>query len=55
METHHYIVERIDGEYAVLRDTENGGEMFIALALLPEEADIGVKLLWEDLIYTVEE
>lgn len=55
METRHYIVEKISGEYATLRDVENGGEMFIALALLPEETDIGVKLLWEELTYTVEE
>lgn len=55
MEERHYIVEKIEGEYATLHDTANGGEMFIALALLPEETDIGIKLLWKDLTYTVEE
>ncbi len=50
----HYIVIKIEGEYATLKDTETGDELFIAMALLPEEADIGVKLLWENLTYTAE-
>lgn len=54
METKHYIVIRIDGEYATLRDKSTGDELFIAMALLPEETDIGVSLLWEDLTYSVE-
>ena len=40
----HYIVIKIEGEYATLKDTETGDELFIAMALLPEETDIGVKL-----------
>ena len=48
----HYIVIKIEGEYATLKDTETGDELFIAMALLPE--DIGVKLLWENLTYTAE-
>ena len=48
----HYIVIKIEGEYATL--TETGDELFIAMALLPEETDIGVKLLWENLTYTAE-
>ena len=48
----HYIVIKIEGEYATLKDTETGDELFIAMALLPEETDIGVKLLWENLTYT---
>lgn len=55
METKHYTVIRIEGEYATLADRETGAELFIAMALLPEETDIGVKLLWEDLEYSVEE
>lgn len=50
----HYIVIKIEGEYATLKDTEAGDELFIAMALLPEETDIGVKLLWENLTYTAE-
>lgn len=50
----HYIVIKIEGEYATLKDTETGDELFIAMALLPEETDIGVKLLWENLSYTAE-
>lgn len=54
MEPKHYIVIKIEGEYATLKDTETGDELFIAMALLPEETDIGVKLLWENLTYTAE-
>ena len=50
----HYVVIKIEGEYATLKDTETGDELFIAMALLPEETDIGVKLLWENLTYTAE-
>ncbi len=50
----HYIVIKIEGEYATLKDTETGDELFIAMALLPEETDIGVKLLWKNLTYTAE-
>ena len=50
----HYIVIKIEDEYATLKDTETGDELFIAMALLPEETDIGVKLLWENLTYTAE-
>ena len=50
----HYIVIKIEGEYATLKDTETCDELFIAMALLPEETDIGVKLLWENLTYTAE-
>ncbi|SDA23864.1 Protein of unknown function [Ruminococcus sp. YE71] len=55
MEAKDYIVARIDGDYAVLKDTDSGEELFIARALLPEEADEGVKLHWENLMYTVVE
>ena len=54
MRPKHYIVIKIEGEYATLKDTETGDELFIAMALLPEETDIGVKLLWENLTYTAE-
>lgn len=50
-----YIVKKIEGEYATLVNIEDGEEMFIALALLPEGVDIGTKLHYEMFEYTVEE
>lgn len=55
METRHYTVIKIEGEYATLKDKSTGDELFIAMALLPEETDIGVSLLWENLTYSVED
>ncbi|MGN0666369.1 MAG: hypothetical protein ACI4KF_07570 [Huintestinicola sp.] len=55
METKYYTVIKIDGEYATLRDKSDGSELFIAMALLPEETDIGVSLIWENLEYRAEE
>ncbi len=55
MEEKHYTVIKIEGEYATLRDNENGGELFIAMALLPMETDIGVRLVSRDLIFSVED
>jgi hypothetical protein len=52
MEPKDYIVIRIDGDYAVLRDTA-GVEITIARALIPEESDEGTRLHWENLEYTV--
>ena len=48
-----YIVIKIDGDYAVLKDADTGTEINVARALLPEETDEGVRLRWEDLEYTV--
>ena len=53
MEPKDYIVDRIEGEYAILKETGNGNEMFIALALLPFGVDIGTKLHFENFEYTV--
>lgn len=53
METHDYKVIKIEGEYATLADTENGNELFIALALLPEGTDCGTYLHYEMFEYTV--
>lgn len=47
-----YTVIKIEGEYATLKD-EQGNEIFIALALLPEETDINVRLHFENFEYTV--
>lgn len=50
-----YRVEKIDGDYAVLRriDSDSDDSILVARALLPEETDEGVTLLWENFTYTV--
>ncbi len=53
MEPKDYILAAIDGEYAILKNIEDGGEVFIALGLLPPSADIGTKLHFENFEYTV--
>ena len=44
MEEKYYILDRIDGEYAYLKEISDGGEIFIAMALLPPGADVGSKI-----------
>ena len=55
MGPYEYIVEKIDGDYAVLRRTDIQTEdtVLVARALLPEETDEGTRLLWENLEYSV--
>lgn len=55
MEPKDYTVVRIEGEYAYLRaDGEGeGSELFIAMALLPPGIDVGTRLHYEMLNYTV--
>lgn len=53
MEPRDYIVSRIEGEYAYLRDINSENEVFIALALLPEGTDLGSKLHYEMLEYSL--
>ena len=55
MEPKDYVVVKIEGEYATLRDEAGGGELFIAMALLPEGTDVGTKLHYEMLEYTIRE
>ena len=57
MEPKDYIVTNIDGDYAYLKrtDAEADGELFIARALLPQDTDIGTKLHYECLEYTITE
>ena len=52
MEPKDYMLDRIEGEYAYLKDAE-GGEVFIALALLPAGADVGSKIHCEMFQYTL--
>ena len=47
MEEKDYIVSKIEGEYATLTDMATGEALFIALALLPTGADVGVKVHYE--------
>ena len=54
MEPKDYIVTKIEGEYAYLREIGNDTEeLFIALYLLPIGVDIGTKLHYEWLSYTI--
>ena len=55
MEPKDYTLMKIEGEYAYLRP--DGGtaadDLFIALALLPEGADLGSRLHYELFEYTI--
>ena len=53
MEPKDYIVARIEGEYAILKDILSGEELFIAMALLPFGIDVGTRLHYEMLEYTI--
>lgn len=55
VESKEYIVSKIEGEYAYLRriDAECDEDLFIAMALLPAGIDIGTKLHYECMEYTV--
>ena len=50
-----YIVTKIEGEYAYIKDfdSNNGDELFIALALLPMGTDVGTKLHYEMFEYSI--
>lgn len=55
MEPKDYTVVRIEGEYAYLRaeGSTAGDELFIAMALLPPEVDVGSRLHYEMFSYTI--
>ena len=53
MEPKDYTISKIEGEYAYLKDIKTGEEIFIALALLPSNIDIGTKIHGEMFLYTV--
>ena len=50
-----YVVEQINGDYAMLRNLDNPNNELrqVARALLPEEIMEGTKLLYEFLQYSV--
>lgn len=55
MEAKDYMVVKIEGEYAYLRDLSGffDEDMFIALALLPQGVDVGTKLHYELFEYSI--
>ena len=55
MEPKDYTVVKIEGEYAYLRadGDDDDKDIFIALALLPSGVDVGTRLHYEMLCYTV--
>lgn len=55
METIHYLVTKIQGDYAILVTTDRPEpiEVPVALALLPDGVTEGTRLVWEDLEYQV--
>ena len=53
MEPQDYIVFKIEGEYAVLKNVEDDNEVFVAIALLPAGIDIGTKIHCEWFQYTI--
>ena len=46
-------LDKIEGEYATLRDDKTNDELFIAMALLPLDVDIGSRLHYEMLEFTL--
>lgn len=55
MEPRDYTIVKIESEYAYLREDGTENELFIAMALLPPGVDIGTRLHYEMLAYTVVE
>ncbi len=53
MEPQYYIVSKIEGDYATLKNIDNGEDVFIAMALLPVGTDVGTKLYCECFQYTI--
>lgn len=53
MEPKTYKVTKIDGDYAHLLNIDTNEDLLIARALIPEEADEGTTLYWENFVYTV--
>jgi hypothetical protein len=53
MESKNYTLIKIEGEYATLRDDDSGEELFIAMALLPPGVDVGTRLHYEMMEYSI--
>ena len=57
MDTFYYIIDSIDGDYANLRRTDIVSDelKLVARALLPAEINVGTKLKYELLQYSIVE
>ena len=53
MEGKIFKLSKIEGEYAYLTPVDGGEDVFIALALLPLDADIGTMLICESFSFTI--
>ncbi len=53
MQPHDYIINKIEGEYAYLTNIETSEEVFVAIALLPPNIDIGTKIHEEMFEYSI--
>ncbi len=53
MEPKDYIIIKIEGEYATLRETDGTNELFIAMALLPQGSDLGTRLHFKNFEYSI--
>lgn len=57
LKTYRYVVEKIDGDYAMLKNLEEADAAvepkMVARALLPAEIREGTKLLYEYLQYSI--
>ena len=53
MEQKTYKLTKIEGEYAYLQEEGSSEELFIALALLPMGVDIGARLSYENLEFSI--
>lgn len=55
MGPYYYKIRKIDGDYAVLirTDVPDTDEILVARALLPEDIDEGINLIWENLTYRI--
>lgn len=55
LETKYYIVQKIDGDYAILKRTDTEDDtILVARFLLPMEIDEGSNLIWENLEYKMQ-
>ena len=48
-----FIITKIEGEYAYLKNEADGEELFIAMALLPLGCDIGTRLSFENMEFSI--
>ena len=55
METKFYVLTKIDGEYATVPEEQSREELFIAMALLPLGVDIGTRLRFENMEFSVDD